>query len=95
MRIKDVDIPKVVFYLRYGHYGFIVMSFDLTNAPAVFMDLINKVFKEFLDFSVIVFIHDILVYFKMKAEHEEHLRRALETLRKNGYMLNSLSVTSS
>ncbi|KAL0546792.1 hypothetical protein IC582_016705 [Cucumis melo] len=59
------------------------MSFGLTNAPAVFMDLINRVFKDFLDTFVIVFIDDILVYFKIEVEYEEHLHQVLETLRAN------------
>ncbi|TYK07646.1 DNA/RNA polymerases superfamily protein [Cucumis melo var. makuwa] len=69
--------------LRYGHYKFIVMPFGLTNAPAVFMDLMNRVFREFLDTFVIVFIDDILIYSKTEAEHEEHLRMILQTLRDN------------
>ncbi|KAL0533119.1 hypothetical protein IC582_030334 [Cucumis melo] len=74
LRIKDADVPKTTFHSRYGHYEFIVMSFGLTNAPAVFMDLMNRVFREFLDTFVIVFIDDILIYSKTEAEHEEHLR---------------------
>ncbi|KAA0046091.1 ty3-gypsy retrotransposon protein [Cucumis melo var. makuwa] len=77
LRIKDGDVPKTAFRSRYGHYEFIVMSFGLTNAPAVFMDLMNKVFREFLDTFVIVFIDDILIYSKTEAEHEEHLRHVL------------------
>ncbi|KAL0556381.1 hypothetical protein IC582_004894 [Cucumis melo] len=83
LRIKDEDVPKTAFRSRYGHYEFIVMSFGLTNAPAVFMDLMNRVFREFLDTFVIVFIDDILIYSKMEAEHEEHLRMVLQTLRDN------------
>ncbi|KAL4011292.1 hypothetical protein IC575_028346 [Cucumis melo] len=74
LRIKDGDVPKTAFRSRYEHYEFIVMSFGLTNAPAVFMDLMNRVFREFLDTFVIVFIDDILIYSKTEAEHEEHLR---------------------
>ncbi|KAA0031856.1 gag protease polyprotein [Cucumis melo var. makuwa] len=77
LRIKDGDVPKTAFRSRYGHYEFIVMSFGLTNAPAMFMDLMNKVFREFLDTFVIVFIDDILIYSKTEAEHEEHLRHVL------------------
>ncbi|KAL0556899.1 hypothetical protein IC582_005416 [Cucumis melo] len=83
LRIKDEDIPKTAFRSRYGHYEFIVMSFGLTNAPAVFMDLMNRVFREFLDTFVIVFIDDILIYSKTEAEHEKHLRMVLQTLRDN------------
>ncbi|KAL0540235.1 hypothetical protein IC582_024468 [Cucumis melo] len=83
LRIKDGDVPKTTFRSRYGHYEFIVMSFGLTNAPAVFMDLMNRVFREFLDTFVIVFIDDILIYSKTEPEHEEHLRMVLQTLRDN------------
>ncbi|KAL0546144.1 hypothetical protein IC582_016050 [Cucumis melo] len=83
LRIKDEDVPKTAFRSRYGHYEFIVMSFGLTNAPAVFMDLMNRVFREFLDTFVIVFIDDILIYSKTEAEHEGHLRMVLQILRDN------------
>ncbi|KAD4385967.1 hypothetical protein E3N88_26136 [Mikania micrantha] len=81
LKIKDSDISKSAFRTRYGHYEFVVMPFELTNAPAVFMDLMNRVFHDFLDKFVIVFIDDILVYSKSKKEHEEHLRAVLEILR--------------
>ncbi|TYK03544.1 retrotransposon protein, putative, Ty3-gypsy subclass [Cucumis melo var. makuwa] len=75
LRIKDSDIPKTAFRSRYEHYEFIVMSFGLTNAPTIFMDLMNRVFKDFLDTFVIVFIDDILIYSKTEAEHEKHLHQ--------------------
>ncbi|KAL0561469.1 hypothetical protein IC582_001897 [Cucumis melo] len=83
LRIKGEDVPKTEFRSKYGHYEFIVMSFGLTNAPAVFMDLMNRVFREFLDTFVIVFIDDILIYSKTEAEHEKHLRMVVQTLRDN------------
>ena len=62
MRIREEDVPKSVFSMRYGHYEFLVIPFVLTNAPAAFMDMINWVFKAFLDRFIIVLIDDILVY---------------------------------
>ncbi|XP_022872136.1 uncharacterized protein LOC111391204 [Olea europaea var. sylvestris] len=82
LKIKASDIPKTAFRTRYGHYEFTVMPFSLTNAPAVFMDLMNRVFHQYLDKFVIVFIDDILVYSKDKKQHEEQLPIVLKTLRK-------------
>ncbi|GKB37889.1 putative reverse transcriptase domain-containing protein [Tanacetum coccineum] len=82
LRVREQDIPKMAFRTRYGHYEFQVMPFGLTNAPAVFMDLMNRVCKPYLDKFVIVFIDDILIYSKDKKEHEEHLKAILELLKK-------------
>ncbi|GJT36883.1 putative reverse transcriptase domain-containing protein [Tanacetum coccineum] len=82
MKVREEDISKTAFRTRYGHYEFQVMPFGLTNAPAVFMDLMNRVCKPYLDKFVIVFIDDILIYSKNKQEHEEHLKIILELLKK-------------
>ncbi|GJV55070.1 putative reverse transcriptase domain-containing protein, partial [Tanacetum coccineum] len=82
LRVREQDIPKMAFRTRYGHYEFQVMPFGLTNAPAVFMDLMNRVSKPYLDKFVIVFIDDILIYSKDKKEHEEHLKAILKLLKK-------------
>ncbi|GJU36234.1 putative reverse transcriptase domain-containing protein [Tanacetum coccineum] len=82
LRVREEDISKTAFRTRYGHYEFQVMSFGLTNAPAVFMDLMNRVCKPYLDRFVIVFIDDILIYSKSRKEHEGHLKLILNLLKK-------------
>jgi hypothetical protein len=80
VRVKEEDIPKTAFRTCYGHYEFLVMSFGLTNVLAVFMDMMNRVFHDYLDQFIVVFINDILIYSRMLEEHDEHLRKALERL---------------
>ncbi|GKB43443.1 reverse transcriptase domain-containing protein [Tanacetum coccineum] len=82
LRVHDDDIPKTAFRTRYGHFKLIVMPFGLTNAPTIFMDLMNRVCRPYLDKFVIVFIDDILIYSKTQEEHVEHLRLVLELLKK-------------
>ena len=82
-KIHAIDIPKIAFTTQYGLYEYTVMSFGLTNAPAYFMYLMNKVFMEFLDNFVVVFIDDILVFSKTELEHAEHLRLVLQKLREH------------
>jgi hypothetical protein len=83
LKIRESDIPKTAFRTRYGIYEYTVMSFGLTNAPAYFMYLMNKVFMEYLDRFIVVFIDDILIFSKTMEEHEEQLRLVLEKLRSN------------
>ena len=82
LKIKDADVHKTTFRTRYGHYEFLVMPFGLTNAPAAFMDLMNHVFRPYVDQFVVVFIDDILVYSQDRESHDAHLQVVLETLRK-------------
>ncbi|GJZ38833.1 putative reverse transcriptase domain-containing protein [Tanacetum coccineum] len=82
LRVRGEDISKTSFKTRYGYYEFQVMPFGLTNAPAVFMDLMNRMCKSYLDKFMIVFIDDILIYSRNKEEHANHLRIILELLKK-------------
>ena len=81
LRIKEEDVPKTAFNSRYGHFKFLVIPFGLTNTPVAFMDLMHRIFKSYLDQFVVIFIDDILVYSKIKDNHEYHLRIVLQTLR--------------
>jgi hypothetical protein len=81
LKIRESDIPKTAFHTRYGLYEYTVMSFGLTNAPTYFMYLMNKLFMEYLDKFVVVFIDNILIFSKTEEEHEKHLRMVLEKLR--------------
>nr|GEZ96381.1 putative reverse transcriptase domain-containing protein [Tanacetum cinerariifolium] len=82
LRVHEDNIPKTTFRTRYGHFKFTVMPFGLTNTPAVFIDLTNRVCRPYLDKFVIVFIDDILIYYKTQEEHVEHLRIVLELIKK-------------
>ncbi|GJZ74898.1 putative reverse transcriptase domain-containing protein [Tanacetum coccineum] len=89
LRVREEDIPKTAFRTRYGHFEFTVMPFGMTNAPAIFMDLMNRVCKPYLDKFVIVFIDDILIYSKSEEEHEVHLKTILDLL-KTGEVVESV-----
>ncbi|GJY05026.1 putative reverse transcriptase domain-containing protein [Tanacetum coccineum] len=82
LRVREEDIPNTAFRTPYGHFEFTVMPFGLTNAPAIFMDLMNRVYKPYLDKFIIVFINDILIYSKSEEEHEVHLKTILDLLEK-------------
>lgn len=73
LKVRKCDIPKTSFRINYGHHEFFVMSFGLTNAPAVFMDLMNRVSKPYLFMFVVVFIDDILIYLRNKEDHASKL----------------------
>nr|GFB43428.1 putative reverse transcriptase domain-containing protein [Tanacetum cinerariifolium] len=81
LRVREQDIPKTAFRTRYGHYEFQVMPLGLTNVPAVFMNVMNRVCKPYLDKFVIVFIDDLLIYSKDEKDNEEHLKTILELLK--------------
>ena len=83
LRVRYGDIPKISFYNHYSIYVFLVMSFGVTNTPVAFMDLMNRVFHEYLYSFVILFNDDILIYYKTKEEYEQHLRLTLQVLRQH------------
>jgi hypothetical protein len=83
LKVREEDIEKTAFVSRYGHYEYTVVPYGLTNAPGVFMNLMNKLFMKYLDKFVVVFIDDILIFSKNKEEHAEHLRIVLQILREN------------
>jgi hypothetical protein len=83
LKIHPEDIPKMAFTCKYGLYKYTVMSFGLTNALAFFMHLMNKVFMDYLDTFMVIFIDDILVYSKLEEEHEKHLKLVLQRLREH------------
>ncbi|KAA3474142.1 RNA-directed DNA polymerase-like protein [Gossypium australe] len=78
---SESDVPKTVFRTKYRHCEFLVMTFGLTNAPGIFMDLMNRIFRPYLNRFVVVFIDDIMIYSRDESEHAEHLRIVLQTLR--------------
>ncbi|MDF3578208.1 reverse transcriptase family protein, partial [Enterobacter hormaechei] len=81
--VRESDVSKTAFCTRYGLFEFLVMPFGVTNAPAIFMDLMNRVFRPYLDKFIIVFIGDILIYSRTPEDHEQHLRIALQTLKEH------------
>ena len=91
--MRGVDIVRTTFQTNYGHYEFLVMYFGLTNAPVSFMDIINKVFQNYLDLIVNVFIDDIMVYSKSEDEHMSLLRIVMQVLKITNCFLNSINVS--
>ena len=81
LKVRETDIPKTTFRMRYGHYEFTVMPSGLTDALAAFMDLMHRVFQPYLDQFIVVFVDDILIYSQSEWEHEYHLRIVLQLLR--------------
>ena len=81
LRVRETDIPKTTFRMRYGHFEFTVMPFGLMNPPVAFMDLTHRVFQPYLDQFVVVFVDDIFIYSQSEREHEDHLRVVLQLLR--------------
>src|SRR3954470_24877807 len=91
LKIREHDIPKTAFANIYGSYEYTVMPFGLTNAPSYFMNMMNKVFMEFLDKFVVVFVDDILIYSKSVKDHEKHLRLIWRNYGNTSCMLSSVN----
>ena len=83
LRVRETDIPKAAFRMQHGYFEFTVMPFGLTNAPTTFKDLMHMVFQPYLDWFVVVFMNDILIYSKFEEDHEGHLRVVLQTSREH------------
>ena len=83
LRVREADISKTAFRTWFGHFEFIMMPFGLTNAPTTFMDLMHRVFKPYLDQFVVVFVDDILIYFRCEEEREDHLMIVLQALKEH------------
>ena len=92
LRVREADIPKIVFRTLYRHFEFTLMPFGLTYMPAAFMDLMHRVFQPYLDQFFMVFIDDILIYSPSKEEHEDHLRAVLQLLKTISCTPSSVSV---
>ncbi|XP_020207559.1 uncharacterized protein LOC109792548 [Cajanus cajan] len=93
IRVRVEDVPMTAFRTRYGHYEYLVMPFDVTNAPGVFMDYMNRIFHPYLDKFVVVFIDDILVYSKTREEHVKHLNIVLQTLKEKQLVYSELNLS--
>lgn len=83
MRVKKIDIEKTAIWLHLGHYEFIVITFGLTNAPTIFMTLMNTLFRKHLQKVMLIFMDDIFIYSKMTEKHKEHLRQVFDVMRSN------------
>jgi len=88
IQVKEEDIPKTTFRTKYGHYEYLVMPFGVTNAPVIFMDYMNCIFRSYLDKFMVVFIDDILIYSRSREEHELHLRQVLKVLKEKQLFAN-------